>query len=434
MTPIDTVYEYAGYKLAGMFHDILGGAALPLILGLVGTAYAVHTMADRGSPKDLGIYLFYLMLMWWLLSPAEAQGVRAPRFALWLGEASDALQKRAVRRVNESFLEAPFEWERVAAMVSFARILDPALGGDLDRFMEECAKPALAREAPRGPNLLRGGTLSYGASCERRREALWQRTRGHVRSHAAHKAAVEAARRMSPQSAGDFMERYLDRVAERALREGAGPSGEMGLVYASLGEYSLIDPSQDTVRLPLWARPLGGLITLIGGDRVANILASGAAQLHQWWDNQFSAKQKYYLATVYGPHVYGLALLFVTGLFPLAGLLALLPGKWRALVNYGKVFVSIKLWPVMWAALSSFNARRSVLEVFDPVPRGSADVFLAVSAMYLLTPAASYLVVNLAVSAAAFPFSAAVPPPAGPGLGPIGPALQVAGAAARMGR
>ncbi len=122
------------------------------------------------------------------------------------------------------------------------------------------------------------------------------------------------------------------------------------------------------------------------------------------------------------------------GLFPLAGLMALVPGKWRAPVNYGKVLVSVKLWPVLWAALSSFNAGRPALEAFEPDPRGSADVFLAVAWMYLLTPALAYLVVNLAVSAAAVPFGPALPPPSGPGLGPAGAALQVAGSAARLGR
>jgi hypothetical protein len=178
----------------------------------------------------------------------------------------------------------------------------------------------------------------------------------------------------------------------------------------------------------------GGFVLQIGGDRAANALASGASRLNQWWENSFTAKQKHYLACVYGPHVYGLALLFVIGLFPLAGLIALLPGNWRALVNWGKVFVSVKLWPVLWAALSNFNARRSSLEVFDPDPRGSADVFLAVSSMYPLTPAIAYLVVNLAVSAAAMPFSPALPAPSGPGLGPVSPALRGADAAARMGR
>jgi hypothetical protein len=434
MTPIDTVYEYAGYSLAGLFHEILGGAALPLLVGLAGTAAVVHGMADRGSPKDLGVHLLTLMLVAWLLSPAEVQGTRAPRFAVWAGEAADVLQRKAVRAVNERFLESPFEYERVAAMAGLARVLDPALGKETDRFLGECARPALAKAAPRGPNVFRAGALAYPRACERRRESLWKGMRGHVRAHPLHRSAIEAARRRDPGGASSFEERYLDEMARRALDEGASAAGESARVAAALGEYSLTDPAQDTLKVPWWARPLGGLVVMAGGDRAANVLVSGASQLNQWWENAFTARQKYYLACVYGPHVYGLALLFVIGLFPVAGLMALWPGKWRALLNWGKVFVSVKLWPVLWAALSSFNARRPSLEAFDPAPRGSADAFLAVAAMYLLTPAIAYLGVNLAVSAAAMPFSPALPPPSGPGLGPVGAAAQGAGAAARLGR
>ena len=113
---------------------------------------------------------------------------------------------------------------------------------------------------------------------------------------------------------------------------------------------------------------------------------------------------------------------FLLGLFPVAGLWAILPGQWRVLVNFGKVFVSVKLWPVCWAALTAFNARRSVHEVFEPAERGSGGVYFAVAAMYLLTPAISFLIVHLATTAAAMPFAPA-PPASG---SPVGPAINVA--------
>ncbi len=58
---------------------------------------------------------------------------------------------------------------------------------------------------------------------------------------------------------------------------------------------------------------------------------------------------------------------------------AIPPGKRRVLVNWGKVFVSVKLWPVGWAALTAFNARRAALEALDPGGRGTGDVFLGVA-------------------------------------------------------
>lgn len=440
MSPIDTLYEYAGFRLAGILHDLLGGAGLPLIVGLGGMAWMVYAFTERGSPRDLGVYLLQLVLLAWLIGPTEVQGMRAPRFAAWLVGAADVLQKRAVERVNADFLQSPFEWERVAAMAGFAQVLDPGLGKELDRFLEECARPALARAAPRGLNVLRGGTLDYPPPCERRRVALWRELRRHVRGHPSHRSVLEAARRRDPEEAAEFEDRYLDQVAGRALEEGTNPVGESARVLAALGEYSWTDPAQSTGGMPWYVKTyLTGLapwmapVYWIFGDRVADGVVSGVAQLHQAWENRFSARQRYYLVTVYGPHVYGLSLMLVLGLFPVAGALALLPGKWRALVNYGKVLVSVKLWPVLWAALSSFNARRPSLEVFGPDPRGSTDVVLAAASMYLLAPTVAYLVVHLAVSAAVMPFTPAVPPPSGPGLGAAGPALGAARAAASRG-
>jgi hypothetical protein len=129
--------------------------------------------------------------------------------------------------------------------------------------------------------------------------------------------------------------------------------------------------------------------------------------------------------------VYGLVMMLVLGLFPLAGLWALWPGHAKALVHWGKLLVSVKLWPVGWAALSSFNAKRTAMEAFDPAPRGAVDVFLAVSALYVLVPAIAFAVVQVAAQAAMLPFSPALPPPSGPGTGPAGAAVSLAVRASR---
>jgi hypothetical protein len=99
--------------------------------------------------------------------------------------------------------------------------------------------------------------------------------------------------------------------------------------------------------------------------------------------------------------------------------------------TFRKPFASVKLCPVGWAVLSTFNQRRGTLEAFDAPERAGGGVFLGVAAMYLLIPAIAFLVVHLASSAAAMSFAPAVPPTAGPGLGPAGPLVNVS---ARLGR
>ena len=123
--------------------------------------------------------------------------------------------------------------------------------------------------------------------------------------------------------------------------------------------------------------------------------------------------------------------MILLGLFPVAGLFALCPNQWTVFVNYAKTFIAVKLWPVGWTLLSTFNERRAILETFDDPGRVSGSPFLAVAAMYLVVPGLMFLIVHLAAAAAAVPFSPALPPPSGPGLGPVAPA---ASAAARIGR
>jgi hypothetical protein len=438
VSALDTVYEYAGYKLAGMLHDVFGGVGLPLIVALAGAAWTVHTLSERGSPKDLAAYFLYLILAVWLASPTSVRDVAAPRFPAYLGEATDLLQKRAAGRIQERFLANPFEWERIASMVSLGRILDPGLQRDVAVFLDRCAKPALAGAEPQGPNVFRPGALGYPPSCEERREALWKRLRHHVRDDPYHRATLEAARRRDPGTAEAFEERYLDEIARKALDDPWSPTGELSLVRASLGGDSAFEAITVAADSPVraapggrWAIPSAGSFASQGVQAVYEAAVSGVARIGQWWDNEISSRQRYYLVTVYGPHVYGLSLLLILGLFPAAGLFALWPGKWRALVNYAKIFIAVKLWPVGWAALSSFNATRSVLEAFDPVERTGGDVFLAIASMYLLVPAFSFLIVHLGASALAAPFTPAVPPPSGPTLGPAAPVVNVAVRAAR---
>lgn len=427
MSSIDTIYEYAGFKLAGTLWGTVSGLGLPLILALAGVAWSVHLMIERGTVRPFAVHLMVLILMAGLLAPTSQQGVTAPRFVAWLGQATDVLQKRAVRGINDRFLTEPFEWERIAARVSFARVRDPALERDLGQFLGSCTRTAAARAEPRHANLFRDGALPYEGPCEERRRKLWERLQRHVRDDANHRATVDAARAKDPAQGSAFAERYLDEIATRAIDEPGGPMSEGALLSASLGEYSYTDKSQYTGEIPAWAKFLMlDRIGLLFGDEIANVTITGLAELQQNFENRFRAKQLYYLATTFAPHAYGIALMILIGLFPVAALPSLLPGQWKVLANFFKVFLSVKLWPIGWTVLSTFNQRRGILEAFDPPERVAGTPFLAIAAMYLIVPTLMFLVVHLGTAAAAMPFAAAVPPPAGPGSGPVAPAVNVA--------
>jgi len=431
MTSIDTLYEYAGYKLAGNLSAVLTGLGLPLILALAGVAYSVHLVVERGSIRPVALHLLYLIFAAWLLGTTKQQDVSAPRFVAYAGRATDLLQKRIVHQISSGFLTEPFEWERLAARVSFARILDPALDVRIASFLDSCGKTTLARAEPARANLLREGALPYDGPCEETRRDLWQRLQAHVRSDPHHQATLEAARARDPGRADAFLERYTDEIAIRSIDEPGGPLNEETLVLASLGEYSATDRSQYGPALPSWARATMGVAGWFFGDGLANVAISGLAAMSQDWEGRFTSKQRYFLAATYGPHLYGLAVMILLGLFPIAGLFALVPNQWKVFVNFLKVFVSIKLWPVGWAVLSTFNERRGAMEAFDGPERVGGSAFLGIASMYLLIPAIAYGVVHLATAAAAVPFAQGVPPAAGAGLGPAGPVVH---AAARIGR
>lgn len=412
MNAVDTIHEFAGFSLAGMLHAIFAGVGLPLIVALGGTAWLAHRMADRGgTPKELALHLLSLVLMWGLLSTTAVDTVRAPRLAVWTSHAADLLQKRAAKALNERFLEDPYGWERLAAMAAHGRIFNVTLATDVELFLESCATPALAQESPQTSNLLRPGALRYSERCEEWRGRLWDRVEQHLREDPRHQGVFELARRREGGDAS-FFERYADLVVTRAIDEPGSPTSESALVLASLGTYRYFDQSQS----------VGG-----GGPHVWDWIGSGIdagvsvlAELRQGYANRFAAKQAYFTALAYGPHLYGLALLLTIGFFPVASLWALLPGRWGALVNWGKVLVSVKLWPVGWAALSVFNVKRGALEALAPPERGTTDLFLGVAAMYLLVPAFAFAAVQAASAAAALPFSGGLPPAAGapslPGL------------------
>ena len=342
MTAIDTIYEYAGFKLAGTLSLLFSSVGLPLILALAGVAHAVYSIADRGSIQRLGVHVLYLIFAAWLLGSTKQQGVQTPRYLAYLGQAGDAIQKRAVTRINAQFLTQPYEWEEIAARVSYGRILDPALEKDVGEFLASCGRTALARAEPRHSNLLRAGALPYEGACEERRRDLWQRLHDHIQMDPHHRATLAAVQQRDPGQSAAFLDRYADEIALRAIDEPGSPTSETDLVRASLGEYSYSDRAQHTGTIPPWAKSMMGVGGWFFGDEIANVAITGLAELQQNYENRFGAKQKLYLAITFGPHLYGLSLMILLGLFPIAGLFALLPGQWKVFVHFAKVFLSVK--------------------------------------------------------------------------------------------
>jgi hypothetical protein len=105
-------------------------------------------------------------------------------------------------------------------------------------------------------------------------------------------------------------------------------------------------------------------------------------------------REKRYQVMSQAPKFYGFALMLLLAGFPIAGLYAGLPGGWMALVNWGKLFVSVKLWPLFWNLLYAYSS----LTV-------DFDTRLVIPAVYLMIPAVSLLFIQLISTAASSAFT-----------------------------
>jgi hypothetical protein len=194
-----------------------------------------------------------------------------------------------------------------------------------------------------------------------------------------------------------FEEAYLRTVCETEMYAPDLRSGEGAVAGGSTG-------TLDYFELP----PTGS----VGGLLRSSLQALGT--LKQEYALIQEPRQKHYLVCLLGPHIYGFTLAILLGLFPVVGAWAVAPGGWKALLNWGKVYLSVKLWPLVWVALTSVSQARMSVEAVSELPSMTMrDVYLGAVSMYFLTPALTFLAVNLGARAAAVAVSNAVPPPAG---------------------
>jgi hypothetical protein len=459
---LDTAYEFAGFQAAGSFHDALSGLSVPLLFALAGVAYRVFRVAEDGAVRPLAFHFFALLLVAWLASPRSSDPsalphLRAPRALAMIDAAADAVVRRAVGGVDRDFLARPFEWERLALLARVSRVQDPELASGLRLFLEECATAAMLRAGPPPPEGARRNPVAddtglpyaalvdaSGRSCETVRRGLADALRREVESHPLHQAALAAFAAYDGGKDADMRAAYTDKLVRNLWLRPDPDEGEFAAAARSVGSYRWLDVDRKTTRYPLdGGRDFNTFFDLFTFPLsiVADIATSMYAETTQWLSDATESKQRYYLITAHGPHLYGLTIMLLMALFPLAALYALLPGKWTALLHFAKVFFSVKLWPFGWALLTAFTERRpSALALADAasdlrahaelaVRIGDApNLFATITLMYFVVPALTFLAVQLVSHAASLPFQSAMPRPSGGNA--AGAAAQAAAALA----
>ena len=444
---LDTAYEYAGFQAAGSFQEALSGLSVPLLFALAGVAYRVFRVAEDGAVRPMAFHILTLFLTAWLASPRSTDPsalphLRAPRALAMIDAAADAVVRRAVAGVDKDFLTRPFEWERLALLARVSRIQDAELAEATHSFLEDCAAAAILRSGSPPPDGARRNPIAddsgmkyeglvdaFGRSCETLRRGLVDALRREVESLEIHREALAALSTYDGGEKGDPREAYIDKLVRNHWLRPDPNEGELALAARSVGPYQWIDANRRTLRLPVnGGRAINSIVDLVTFPftTAAEVGTSVFAQASQWMSDATEAKQRHYLVATHAPHLYGLSIMLLMSLFPIAALCALLPGKWTALLQFSKLFVSVKLWPFGWALLTAFTQRRpSAMALADaasdlraPVEQAlrigeTPNLFITISLFYVLVPALTFLSVQLVSHAASLPFQSAMPRPAG---------------------
>jgi hypothetical protein len=411
ITQVDSLYEALGLQAAGRMLALFARVQLPLVFVLASTAWLFVKGAELGTYRSAVAYFLIAVALWGMLGPvavvlpAKDQPMRfeTPRLLYHLNGACDALTAAATD--DFATLRKELADDRFGFVLREVRIADARLGDRTRGYLRACAAPEIAARQERGMDvseyLLLPLTVAtfeaqgpeIDAECRKRRDEVREGVRRHLASRGEIRAALSER--------GD--EGRLARFVRRALA-GAGLSVEV----------PISDYMQNVAVARLWAegagggdlaraeRSTGGSGVELMGDRHGSLPfptlgldATMTAGIHLWsrLSSEIDSRSRRYEIMMHAPKFYGLSLMLAMAAFPIAALVALLPGGWRALANYAKVFVSIKMWPLFWSLLSAFND-----------VAGEPDVRLVLPSVYAAIPAVSFVFVNLvtAASGAAF--------------------------------
>ncbi len=500
LTPIDTLYEYAGHSIGFRLSEYMIWNGYFVGLVVVGALLRLYYVGSRkGSYTDMAVYPLYVLVIALLLWPVEVsvsapgsetyvddgkgwhlsgrQGifwypdfttieqqqalakphtVRVPRVLAYVSAIVDALQHALVHDVDRNLFDATFRWLNVAAINQNSRILDLDLRRDFGLYLSYCYWPAIAEHRSEDADpwqsvplaglsvdewlaglydkfphnfVVIGRTTSYPDRPSLPCRELHLRLRAAIADHVArapfHANAIATYAKLAEKEGNSSLGReayekfYLRRLVYNETFV-VGQS-ELASVRHAIPEYSLM--KDGTWNLTYMSVPNAtaaqsdSLWTRINGafENLPSIIASIFASFSEWWSQRTLGAATYYRVSSLGPWVYGLVTAFLLMLFPLAGLMAFWPGWWTAILNFMKVFLSVKLWPVLWSFISGMISYRAQFNPEDPngleTAFGYEGMLPALAGMYLLTPVISYMIVSIASHAGAL----AMGPLVGPG-------------------
>jgi hypothetical protein len=400
ITAVDSFFEYLGLESAGRLAALFDLIRLPVLVALGSAAYVTARSVDRGELSHIVLYLFYVVLITFFIGPAEVRMpalegdrvIESPRAVVQLNQICDTVLAAASGRLKT--LKEELERDQASFVIRHVRITDAGLVGASRLYLAECLGPELAARSARGEDVtvhLQNPFLvqsfaspqsSAGGCLEARRELL-----EGIREHLWAKEHV----RRALAGGGGWMAKFVMKnipVSEylcgiALAREAASLYSDHQQAEASTGRNALIERRAGT--LSIWEAVRG--------------LSYGLDIPHEAFSfvsSEMELRSQRYEVMRQAPKFYGIALMLLIAGFPIAGVLAILPGGWRALANWGKLFLSVKLWPLFWNLLYSYSSLSA-----------DFDARLVLPSIYLMIPAVSFMFVQLVAGAAVSPFRTA---------------------------
>lgn len=448
LTPVTTVYEYVGHTVGLRLGQYLIWNGYIVWFVMAAAFLRLYYLCSReGSFAELGIYPIYAFFMFFLLYPvdvaltapsqagaagsAAAAGsatVRVPRILAYVSNITGVLQQYLIRDFKSLVGGSLHEWERIAAINEKTRIMDSGSRLDYQTYAKYCYWPAMLHEGhPEGDpwelvpladlpvdawllaefdatDLGAPRARSWGGgrpiSCSDLHQKLKDAVAKEIKTDRFHQSALAAWAdvNVSDSEASAF---YRRRILYNEMFVTAGVEG--GAIRDALPEFSLIKGGGwDTNYMATDIKQSDGVWDTLKNffGNLPTVAISVASTVSEWWSQKAMGPATLYRISALGPHIYGMVSGILCMLFPIAGVMAFWPKWWSAVVNFMKVYLSIKLWPVLWAFLSAILSARNAFDGTSPsgfqTGMGTSGIFPALCSMYLIVPMLSFMMINLA--------------------------------------
>jgi len=436
---IDTAFEAAGLLMAQSIVDALFVSLLPVIV-LSGMAFVIYQAVTKQELQKILLYFFYILVIYFFMAPIFVSGegrsvgarrLRAPRLLVWMNSVCDWLVGRAGADSEHRWREA-FKVQTLTRTLSSARIQDSGLKAALGTFLDKCFVPALAQESrahadgPTAQDPFGGGSSPSSVaavyasiqfdldenryvSCADLARGLKRQVGEHVQS--VHGEAIQEISTGLGEDTNKIAALYASRLIYNEMYGGA-PSDDLDArfvrhtpAYISYGERLWRKVEQPE---SFWdsVNPIKQIGNAVSGawEFAKESIGLGLS----WLTKEISPIYARYMVVQMGPVIYGIVMMILMAMFPIVAVFSFWPFQAKVLLNFFKVFLSVKLWVLFWVMIGRIES--SVMaptteSLFETHEVSASSVGLAASAMYIVVPLLSYMVVSMGTSALAVPIA-----------------------------